>query len=248
MTKLKWLGQAGFEVVADAGDTLLIDPYLSDWCKEFSQNPRVPPIPIPPDAVRAEVVVASHWHEDHLDPGTIRGIAKASPGTVFVGPPSCALRCHHWGIDPRRISSLERGQSLEVGPFTITAGFARHEVPGMLTEDAISIAIDVDGHRIFHSGDTEYDARVKATRASVNIDVGLFVINGTGGNMNVREAAFLAAEMEVGLAIPMHYGMWRPEKYGEGATLDPSEFVTCFEAATGRRGLILQHAESVDIT
>jgi L-ascorbate metabolism protein UlaG (beta-lactamase superfamily) len=118
----------------------------------------------------------------------------------------------------------------------------------MLAEDAISIAIEVAGRRIFHSGDTEYDARVKALGAGRRIDIGLFVINGTGGNMNAREAAFLAAEMGVETAIPMHYGMWRPEKYGEEATLDPSEFADCFTAATGRRAVILEHGKRIAIT
>jgi hypothetical protein len=61
--------------------------------------------------------------------------------------------------------------------------------------------------------------------------VGLFVINGTGSNMNLREAAFLAAELDVGVAIPMHYGMWQREKYGLEATLDPDEFVRRFQNA-----------------
>lgn len=244
MTTIRWLGQAGFEIVAPGGGSCLIDPYLSDWCRQYSQNPRVPPIAIAPESVRATLVVTSHWHDDHLDPHSIPIIARSSPECIFVGPPSCTLRCVGWGIDPGRVAPLDRGESLEIGEFTVTAGFARHEVPGMLAEDAISIAVDVGGRRIFHSGDTEYDSRQKAIRASGDIDVGLFVINGTGGNMNAREAAFLAAELDVRVAIPMHYGMWRTEKYGAGATLDPAEFARGFEAMTGRPGVVLKHGET----
>ena len=245
MTTIRWLGQAGFEIIASTGESCLIDPYLSDWCAQVlaesaacrrSRSIRA--------ATRPTLVVFSHWHDDHLDPYAIPIIARSSPGTVFVGPPSCALRCIGWGIGPSRVVALDRGKSAQIGPFTITAGFARHEVPGMLAEDAISIAIDVGERRIFHSGDTEYDARQKAIRASGDIDVGLFVINGTGGNMNAREAAFLAAELGVGVAIPMHYGMWRTEKYGTGATLDPLEFARHFETATGRKAVVLKHGET----
>jgi L-ascorbate 6-phosphate lactonase len=248
VTTIRWLGQSGFEIVAPGGASCLTDPYLSDWCAKFSSNPRVPPVVLDPSEARPAVVVTSHWHDDHLDPYSIPIIAKSSPETVFVGPPSCAVRCVWWGIEEGRVIALDRGESCTVGPFRVTAGFARHDVPGMLAEDAISTAIEVAGRRIFHSGDTEYDSRIRPVRELGPIDVGLFVINGTGGNMNAREAAFLAAELDVGVAIPMHYGMWRTEKYGAGATLDPEEFARRFEAATGRPGVVLKHGETFAIS
>src|SRR6202011_3006620 len=205
-------------------------PYLSRWCPPFSSNPRVPPIALDPAKVRPTVVVSSHWHDDHLDPEAIPIIARSSPETVFVGPPSSAVRYRWWGIPDERVVALQRGESVVVGAFNIAAGFARHEVPGMLAEDAISVTVEFAGRRVYHSGDTEYDSRIRTIRDRGPIDVGLFVINGTGGNMNLREAAFLAAELDVGVAIPMHYGMWRPEKYGPGATLDPDEFSRRFQA------------------
>jgi L-ascorbate 6-phosphate lactonase len=242
---LRWLGQAGFEIAAPGGGSCLIDPYLSDWCARFSSNPRVPPVALDPAKVRPTVVVTSHWHDDHLDPEAIPIIARSSPETVFVGPPSSAVRYRWWGIPDERVVALQRGESVVVGAFNIAAGFARHEVPGMLVEDAISVTVEFAGRRVYHSGDTEYDSRIRKIRDRGPIDVGLFVINGTGGNMNLREAAFLAAELDVGVAIPMHYGMWRPEKYGSGATLDPNEFARRFEALTGRPGLVLEHAKPV---
>ena len=239
---LRWLGQAGFEIAAADGATCLVDPYLSDWCARFSSNPRVPKIALDPAKVRPTVVVTSHWHDDHLDPEAIPIIARNSPTTIFVGPPSSAIRYLWWGIPQNRVVALDRGQSVRAGPFRLTAGFARHEVPGMLVEDAISITVEVEGLRIFHSGDTEYDSRIRVVRELGPIDVGLFVINGTGGNMNLREAAFLAAELGVEVAVPMHYGMWRAEKYGPNATLDPHEFARRFETFTGRPGLVMEHA------
>lgn len=244
---LRWLGQAGFEIVAPDGGSCLIDPYLSDWCARFSSNPRVPPIALDPAKVRATVIVTSHWHDDHLDPEAIPIIARSSPETVFVGPRSSAVRYRWWGIPDERVVALRRGESVAVGAFSITAGFARHEVPGMLAEDAISVTVEMAGRRLFHSGDTEYDSRIRAIRDRGAIDVGLFVINGTGGNMNLREAAFLAAELDVGVAIPMHYGMWRQEKYGPGATLDPDEFSRRFHALTGRPGLVLEHGKPIPL-
>jgi hypothetical protein len=64
---------------------------------------------------------------------------------------------------PRIISCAEL-RARHVGSFHITAGFARHEVPGMLAEDAISVTLELVGRRIFHSGDTEYDSRIRPVR------------------------------------------------------------------------------------
>src|ERR1700681_2938611 len=168
---LRWLGQAGFEIVAPGGGSCLIDPYLSDWCARFSSNPRVPPIALDPAKVRPTVVVTSHWHDDHLDPEAIPIIARSSPETVFVGPPSSAIRYRWWGIPDERVVALRRGESVAVGTFNITAGFPRHEVPGMLAEDAISVTVEMAGRRLFHSGDTDYDSRIRTIRDRGPIDV-----------------------------------------------------------------------------
>jgi L-ascorbate 6-phosphate lactonase len=97
-----------------------------------------------------------------------------------------------------------------------------------LTEDALALVVEFDGLRVFVSGDTEYDTRILSVRRRAPFDLGLFVINGSGGNMNALEAALLAHQLAPATAIPTHYGMWPPENYGPDATLDPAVFVdTC---------------------
>lgn len=244
---VRWLGQAGFEITAPDGSTCLIDPYLSNWCEPNTGSRRIVPPPIDPAEARPTLVLTTHWHEDHLDPDGIRVIAEASPETVFAGPPSNTVRCARWGIGSERLVSLAQGDSFEHGPFRVAAGFARHEVPGFLCEDAISLSIVVAGKRIYHSGDTEYNSRIRPIKALGPIDLGLFVINGSGGNMNAREAAFLAAELDVRTAVPMHYGMWEASNYGPEATLDPDDFARRFEALTGRRAIVMEHGGTVAV-
>ena len=244
---LRWLGQAGFEITAPGGGTCLVDPYLSNWCEPNTGSRRIVPPAVDAAAIRPDLVLTTHWHEDHLDPEGIRIIAEASPGTVFAGPPSNTVRCLRWGIESHRLISLSRGDSFEHGPFGITAGFARHEVPGFLSEDAISLSIVVAGRRIYHSGDTEYDSRIRAIKTLGPIDLGLFVINGTGGNMNAREAAFLAAELDALTALPMHYGMWEASNYGADATLDPHDFARRFESLTGRKAIVMEHGQIITV-
>ncbi len=245
--EITWLGQAGFAVLAPGGQVCLLDPYLSDWAYREAGIHRIVPIVRDPHAIEATVVATSHWHEDHHDPDSIKAIAAADPSTVFVGPPANMARCQQWQIARDRTRSLGRGESVIVGPFAVHASFARHDVPGWICEDAISIVVEVAGVRIFHSGDTEYDSRILGALASGPIHVGLFAINGTGGNMNTAEAALLAYRLRPRLAIPMHYGMWADEDYGPGATLDPSEFVDVYRRLSGEEARILVPGETIKV-
>ena len=210
MTTIRWLGQAGFEITASAGESCLIDPYLSDWCAQYSQNPRVPPIALDPAATRPTLVVFSHWHDDHLDPYSIPIIARSSPATRFRRTAILRLRCIGWGIEASRVVALARGElhanrpvrghrrlrpSRSAGHARRRRDFDRHRRRRVIASSTRATPNTTPG--------------MKAIRASGDIDVGMFVINGTGGNMNAREAAFLATELGVGVAIPMHYGMWR---------------------------------------
>lgn len=238
--ELRWLGQSGFEVTAFDGQSVLLDPYLSDWAFEDIGTPRAVQPVVEAGDVRTSAVIATHYHHDHLDVLACPEIARHNPDAVFIGPPSIAARLSGRGVPPDRILGLERGGTVTHGAFTIHGGFVRHEVAGWLTEDALSLAIEVDGVRIFVSGDTEYDSRVLAARRHGPFDVGLFVTNGSGGNMNALEAALLAHQLQPDLAVPMHYGMWPDEYYGPGATLDPELFVDACRRLGGPATHVMQ--------
>ena len=245
--EITWLGQSGYAIRAPGGETCLLDPYLSEYVKEELGVPRVAPIVLDPASAVANVLVATHWHPDHLDRRTCVPLALGNPGLTFVGPPSNTSRLSGWGVAPERIRPLERGDSLTVGAFTFHATFARHDVPGWLAEDAIGVVVEVGGVRIFHSGDTEYDSRVLAARALGPLDVGLFVTNGSGGNMNALEAALLAHQLAPAVAIPNHYGMWAPEGYGPDATIDPQMFVDACARLGGPPTRVLELGETVEV-
>lgn len=243
---LRWLGQAGYEIRSHGGQLLLLDAYLSHNVEEELGQVRAVEPPVSIRDAQADVVLATHWHPDHLDPDLCRALRDTSR-CLFVGPQSNTSRLTGWGIPADRIRELDRGETVAIGDFRMTAGYARHDVRGWLVEDAISVVVEVDGVRILHSGDTEYDARVLAVGAHGPFDVGLFVINGSGGCMNAREAALMAHQLRPSVAVPMHYGLWPEERYGPGATLDPQEFVDYCERLGGPATLILDHDETIDL-
>ena len=142
-----------------------------------------------------------------------------------MGSPSCVSRMLGWGIGRDRVTGITTGQTQAFGDVKITAVPARHVagVPGWETPDAIGLLIDFGSLRVYHSGDTEYDLRLRtlAYDKQAPIHACMLVINGAGGNMNAHEAALLAWQLGAKVIMPMHHILWKDFTGGEQATLDP---------------------------
>jgi L-ascorbate 6-phosphate lactonase len=217
-----WLYQAGFVLKSPDGTLVAVDPYLSDAVVRSYHQPRNVPSPLDPAEAQTDAVLASHSHEDHLDPDSITEFARCAK-TRFVGPPMATFKVTRAGVDAARTVPLRRGEVVSIGGFTVRAVLARHPFFPEPVPDAIGYVLEAGPVSIYHGGDTEYDAEIVAD--SRNVTVSLIPINGTAGNMNALEAAMLAFRQQPRLAVPMHYGLWRDEGYGPGATLDPGLFV-----------------------
>lgn len=217
-----WLGQGGYLFKSPGGVTVMVDPYLSDFAEPaWGVQRAIPPV-IDPAQFTPDVLLVTHWHEDHLDAPTVRHYATR-PDVAFGGPESCTVRAQIWGWPAERTVILEQGGSHQFGDVAVTATFARHDEAAALTPDAVGFLLDIGGLRLWNVADSEYDARLRPM-ANAGIDVMFVPINGGGGNMNAHEAALLTWQVAPSIAIPMHYGMWPDEQYGEGATLDPELF------------------------
>ncbi len=203
---VRWLGQGGF-FLALGDKTLAIDPYLSDSVANTDGFRRLVPLPVEPGALRCDAVLCTHDHQDHLDPDTIANTDLP----LYIGPSSCAAHFAALGVAPSKIRALNVSESMTLGEARVTALYARH------TEDSIGALVEYQGLRLYFTGDTEYDGRLKAAGAR-GIDILFTCINGRLGNMNARDAARVAAALPCRLAVPMHYGMFAEN------TEDPAAF------------------------
>ena len=232
-----WLSGTGSVLKTRAGTQLYIDPYFSNCVAQIFGIDRAVPPPVPVDAATPDLVIATHWHEDHLDPEALPQLAQRSP-TRFLCPPTCRSRLLGWGVPDARITAISAGESHTFRDVQVTAVPARHHagIPGWEVPDAIGLLIDVDdGPRIYHTGDTEYDLRLRALAYDLArpIDAMMTVINGTGGNMNAHEAALLAWQLGPHTLMPMHHILWRDFSGGPQATLDPQLFADTYTRLGG---------------
>ncbi len=219
---LWWLYQSGVACKTPGGTVVLVDPYLSESVTRSYGLPRGVPAPLDAPQAQADALLATHSHEDHLDPDSI-GPFLSHPGMRFIGPPMAVDKVVASGVDAVRTTAVARGDVTTIGDLSVRAVHARHLFGLEPTPDAVGYVLECGEVRIYHSGDTEYDSEIiNDTRG---VSASLISINGTTGNMNAHEAAMLAWLQGAGVAIPFHYGLWRDADYGEGATLDPELFV-----------------------
>jgi L-ascorbate metabolism protein UlaG (beta-lactamase superfamily) len=234
-----WLGGAGFIFKTPLGTQVFIDPYLSDVVNDIFGQPRAFPPPLTAEEARPDILICTHWHEDHLDPGSIPIIARNHPSAQFLMPPSAMARALSWSVPRAQITPLKAGQTLTLGGLSISAIAARHNagIEGWEVIDGLCLILEIEGMKIFFSGDTEYDTSLRRLRTA-GIRVAFLCMNGVGGNMNAHEAALLGWQMGAETLIPMHHYLWKnPTGNGE-ATLDPKLLESTYRNLGGQGHVI----------
>ena len=230
-----WLCQAGFAFKSSSGQTVYVDPYLSDVVEKVIGFKRMSLSPITPENVVADVVVCTHEHLDHLDVDALSIIARSSRKTHFVGPVECMKRFATMGIPNDRRHLLEEGETVEVGGCGITGVYADH---GTLASDALGVVLDLGGVRVYHTGDTAYRPKEFGPAIAMRPHILLPCINGAFGNMDADEAAQLTSLVGPEVVLPTHFWMF-VEQNG-----DPQRFLKlCSELAPSTKAILLTPGE-----
>lgn len=201
--KIRWIGQSGY-ILSDEQNTLCIDPYLSDVVNRVANRPRMVDIPIKPEDLRANAIICTHNHLDHLDTDAIPLIKKDA--MTFYAPIDCKKLLS--GMGATKYLPFDAGRTYKIGDFEIKAVYSDHTVP------SIGVIVTHSGTSMYFTGDTYYNEKLTENKCDI-----LFIcINGKLGNMNVEEAAKLSQKINPKIAVPNHYGMFEsntenPEKF-----------------------------------
>lgn len=167
--KIKYVGHACFLITSDGGTRIITDPYESgsyDGAVKYR-------------AVKdeADLVLVSHGHPDHNDPGSVPG----SPAVIDTAGE------HRFGdID---ILGIEVYHDTE---------------KGAERGENIIFRMNVDGLNIVHSGDLGHTLDPGAVAAIGAVDILLLPVGGffTVGS---EEADDIIGALKPGLVIPMHF-------------------------------------------
>ncbi len=217
------LGQSGFLFKDHRGVVVAIDPCLTDPVAEVIPGwTRLYPPPVQPQELRADLVVLTHDHLDHLDPGTISRLGKGAV-KAFAGPGNVCIHLKGLGIGQDRIVRLDAPHAVSVAGLTLKGVLAITNDPQ--NPDAEGIVIDFPGGpTVYHTGDTGFSPLLAHAARSAPA-IYLPCINGKYGNMDAWEAAVLGAALHSAWAIPHHYDMFRDNLAEPGAFVEAMRLV-----------------------
>ena len=194
---ITWLGQGGF-LFEEHEARIAVDPYLSDALAPKGLA-RLVPAPFTPDELAPSLVVFTHDHDDHFDPVTVEALGEAHPKCLYAGPRSTVTHAVDMGIDESRCTALAAGDSLNHGPFTLTATPAEH------SGEAIGMVLEAEGLAVYVSGDTLYGEALAGEVLAVGSrppDMAVVCINGRWGNMSDTEALKVVEKLRPRAATP----------------------------------------------
>jgi L-ascorbate metabolism protein UlaG (beta-lactamase superfamily) len=176
---IHWYGQSAFRI-EDGQKQIYIDP----WKLPAGKSPK------------ADVILITHAHFDHLSQDDIEQIKK--DGTVFIAPKDVAAELSHTA------KTVAPNQSLEVAGIKVTAIPAYNLKKNFHPKGNNWVGYVLrlsSGQTIYHAGDTDFIPEMK----SLKVDIALLPCGGTY-TMNAKEAAEAANTFKPKIVIPMHYG------------------------------------------
>jgi L-ascorbate 6-phosphate lactonase len=234
MTRLTWLGQAGFRI--DAGDmSFVVDPWATPH-----ENRLIPAPPLELAAEDVDCVLITHEHLDHLDLPLLAVILERSPSASVVIPEALVPLIEHV-VPEAQIVAVNPHDSIDIGGLIVDVVPALH---GVTMEDAYGDGSVVGGRprfvgyvlgaeaRIYHAGDTIVTDELTAALERLRVEVAMLPINGRDaeretrgivGNMDAAEAVELALDIRATRLVPYHWDGFSGNTVAPGTVVDAAD-------------------------
>ena len=187
---LRYLGHSGFEIELD-GTLVYIDLFLEN-AMVGGTNRDIPAAIRAEDIDRADLILITHEHGDHLEKSTVEKVV-ARTGALVIAP-HCVLR--------ELEIPTENKMEVIVGDEFVVKGVEIKVVKAVHPQSACPVGYIVKkgGKSIYHAGDTYEFGEM----FDITADYALIPIGGTY-TMDVYSAYKAAKEINCRYIIPMHY-------------------------------------------
>lgn len=244
-----WLGCTGIWLKTDQETNLCIDFWagngkrtkaaknmvaghqMANMCGGRLLQPNLRAIPhvLDPFAVQSiDAVLATHYHQDHMDPFLAAHVIHDLDGEIpFIGPKKSVERWISWGVPENRCITVKPGDTVRVKDVEIvvldsfdrtclvtTDGYQdiRGVCPTDMDEKAVNYLFKTSGGNLYHSGDSHYSIYFAKHGKDHQIDVALgsFGENpvGIADKMTSVDILRMAEALRCQVVIPIHYDVW----------------------------------------
>jgi L-ascorbate 6-phosphate lactonase len=225
-----YLGCNGFVLKGREGTTLFVDPYCGTG--DPPRTIRMIPVPFDPaDVARADAVLATHEHSDHVHGPTQGPILAGTDADYHAPAASLAVAeeeawAETYGVSADRFREVTPGDTFSVGEFDLTVVEA-HDPDAA---EPVGYVVDHDDGTFFHGGDTKPAETLEAVGSEHDIDLGALAFGSvgrlvdpeTGGPAKKRwysdenEIIEAANALQLDRLVPTHWDVWK------GLTADPT--------------------------
>ncbi|MEV5872827.1 MBL fold metallo-hydrolase [Streptomyces sp. NPDC052101] len=208
--EITWWGHATC-TVEDANIRVLTDPLFARRLAHLRRRRGALP---PAGARRADLVLVSHLHADHLH---LPSLAHLAPGTRLLvprGAPQAVPGLRR--LRQLRVTEVAPGDEVRIGELLVRAVPALHDgrrLPvGPHRSPALGYVVQGEA-RTYFAGDTGlFDAMAEQVGP---VDVALLPVGGWGpflgaGHLDPARAALALARLAPRAAVPVHYGTYWP--------------------------------------
>ncbi|MBF6165345.1 MBL fold metallo-hydrolase [Streptomyces gardneri] len=150
-----------------------------------------------------DAIAVTHQHPDHIDPDRIEALIEANPGARLLSDPQTAQqRGEPW-------EPVRAGNILTLDGLQITGGGGRHavihpEIP-VIDNTVFLLGTPADPAQLVHPGDSLWVPPVP---------VGVLAAPAVAPWMRISEAVDYLRAVAPRVALPIHFGIIRPEAQG----------------------------------
>ncbi len=160
-----------------------------------------------PDLPKADIILITHHHQDHIKTATLNRLVKY--GTRIFAPAKCA------DLIARPFETIKPNDEREVGKIKIRAVYAYNTPIGKSTRkvhhkgECVGYLLIIDKKTIYHAGDTDVIPEMKDFG---KVDVAFLPIGGTF-TMNIQEAVQATSIIKPNIVVPIHFLKANPDTF-----------------------------------